>query len=375
MSVGPSSTQCRTWCTSVNSVWVQPGNRQPLSRRRISIRWASLGSRRVLPRLRLCPRPVGGDEDLGVAGEPAGDLSGERPEHVELGTALAPGEEAHVGMDDDGGPVAARAAGPAASAVRRQPGPRSASPLQTATSASAMRWSNGVRSRSRRLARAMSELFTTAYWSSGSTPGQAAAPVVEAEEAPGVETRRPARRIGCGRRCASSRTCLADQWVACSASVASVSGLATSTRGLTWSKESFPCERASEIFGSAWSLAAARDPFAGGGGGDAAALDEPRHHGRGAVDPPGLAPVELHDGGEQLALVGGDRPVVLGHAGHQALGPPGHGVGPWSVSEGRGRHAEHERSSRLPRRAPWAPRAPRQHEDTDRACGRALAQR
>ena len=56
---------------------------------------------------------------------------------------------------------------------------------------------------------------------------------------------------------ASSRTCLADQRVACSASVASVSGLATSTRGLTWSKESFPCERASEILGSAWSLAAA----------------------------------------------------------------------------------------------------------------------
>ena len=49
---------------------------------------------------------------------------------------------------------------------------------------------------------------------------------------------------------ASSRTCLADQWVACSASLASVSGLATSTKGLTWSKESFPCDSASEILGS-----------------------------------------------------------------------------------------------------------------------------
>ena len=52
---GPSSTQWRTWWTSVNSVWVQPGNRHPLSRRLISSRWASLGSRRVRPSLRLRP--------------------------------------------------------------------------------------------------------------------------------------------------------------------------------------------------------------------------------------------------------------------------------------------------------------------------------
>ncbi len=43
------------WCTSVNSVCVQPGNRHPLSRRLISSRWGSLGSRRVRPRLRLRP--------------------------------------------------------------------------------------------------------------------------------------------------------------------------------------------------------------------------------------------------------------------------------------------------------------------------------
>ena len=56
---------------------------------------------------------------------------------------------------------------------------------------------------------------------------------------------------------ASSRTCFADQCVACSASVASVSGFATSTSGLTWSKESFPCDRASEILGSSFNLVAA----------------------------------------------------------------------------------------------------------------------
>ena len=56
---------------------------------------------------------------------------------------------------------------------------------------------------------------------------------------------------------ASSRTCFADQCVACSASVASVSGFATSTSGLTWSKESFPGDRASEILGSSFNLVAA----------------------------------------------------------------------------------------------------------------------
>ena len=70
-SVGPPSTQCRTWWTSVNSVWVQPGKRQPLSRRRISIRWASVGSRRVRPEVEAPPvRPVGRHQDLGVAGQP-----------------------------------------------------------------------------------------------------------------------------------------------------------------------------------------------------------------------------------------------------------------------------------------------------------------
>ena len=81
---------------------------------------------------------------------------------------------------------------------------------------------------------------------------------------------------------------------------------------------------------AACSLAAAVTHSRAVAAADAAPLDQPRHHGRGAVDAPGLAPVELDDGRQQLALVGRDRPVVLGHAGHQCFGPPGDRVGPWA---------------------------------------------
>ena len=133
------------------------------------------------------------------------------------------------------------------------------SPLQTATRASAMRWSKGVRSRplpSRWLA-AMSERLTTSVLVLGKRPGQSAAPIVEAEEAPGVGARSSARRTGSawpararGPAWPTSAWPVRPSW-------ASVSGLATSTSGLTWSKESFPCDSASAILGSEGSLAAA----------------------------------------------------------------------------------------------------------------------
>ena len=75
-----------------------------------------LGVTRIAPRppeIEALPsRPVGGDEHLGVAGEPAGDLSRDRAQHVEFGTAFASGQEAHVGVDDHGRSVSTHAAGP-----------------------------------------------------------------------------------------------------------------------------------------------------------------------------------------------------------------------------------------------------------------------
>jgi len=87
-------------------------------------------------------------------------------------------------------------------------------------------------------------------------PGQGPAPIVEAKETPGEGTRGPFVGLVPSSQ-SESRTCLADQCVASSASLASVSGLATSTRGFTWSKESFPCESASAILGSDGRRAAA----------------------------------------------------------------------------------------------------------------------
>ncbi len=54
---------------------------------------------------------VGRDHDLGVTGQPTGDTPRDRPQHVELGTALAPGQEAVVGVHDDRRPVAAESTG------------------------------------------------------------------------------------------------------------------------------------------------------------------------------------------------------------------------------------------------------------------------
>ena len=56
-------------------------------------------------------RSIGRDHDLGIACQTTGDFSGDRTEDVELGAAAASGQEAHVGMDDDGRPVSPRAAG------------------------------------------------------------------------------------------------------------------------------------------------------------------------------------------------------------------------------------------------------------------------
>ena len=259
MSVQPPSIQWSRWCTSVNSVCEQPGKRQPLSRRLMAMRCASLGSRRVRPRLRLCP--FGSSAERSTLASQASRRATSRESGPRTSSSAPPSPpakyEGRRGRRPWAGSAASRRPVPHRG---RPPPPPLPSPwtsfLHTATRASARRRSKGVLSRRRRLARAMSELFTTAYWSSGSTPVR-------------LRRRSSKRRKRLANwpvawasdwfraALASSRTCLADQRVACSAKVASVSGLATSTRGLTWSNESFPLDSASEICGSWLSLAAA----------------------------------------------------------------------------------------------------------------------
>ncbi len=189
-SVAPPFVQCSTWCTSVNSVWVQPGNRQPLSRRRISMRWASEGSRRVRPRLRLCPP------------DPSAD------------TRTLASQASRRATSRDTGPSTSSSAPPSPPArklrsawtttvgrLRRMPpargvsSPSAAAPepslsrLQRATSASAMRWSKGVRSFSRRLAPSDERALDHGVVVFGQDARQHPATVVEAEEAPGVGAR------------------------------------------------------------------------------------------------------------------------------------------------------------------------------------------
>ena len=332
-SVGPLSTQCTTWCTSVNSVCVQPGNRHPLSRRRISIRWASLGSRRVRPRLRLCPRrAVGRDQDLGVTGQPSGDLAGDRPQHVELGAPIAPGEEAvRSAWTTTVGRLRRRP--PALASAGASPLGPAASPLHTRDQSVGHplveRRAIPVAATGPGDERALHDRVLLL----GEHAGQAAPAIVEAEEAPGVEAGgslvglvpsgdgqlphllgRPAGRL-LGQRGVRLGPGHLDE-------------------GLHLVEGELALRERIGDLGQRLELGRRRDPLPGRRGGHAAALDEPGDHGRRAVDAPGLAAVELHDGRQQLALVGRDRPVMLRHAGHQALGSPRHGVGPGSVSEG-----------------------------------------
>ena len=135
---------------------------------------------------------VGRDQDLGVAGQPAGHLARHRPQDVELGApvGLRPGSPCRRGRPRWAGCAERRPpGGPPRSRGRRALS--SASLLQTATRASAMRWSKGVRSRRRERPARRATLLTTAYWSSGSTPVRRPPSVVEAEEAAGVDPGRP----------------------------------------------------------------------------------------------------------------------------------------------------------------------------------------
>ncbi len=75
-------------------------------------------------------------------------------------------------------------------------------------------------------------------------------------------------------------------------------------------------------------------PFACGGGGDAAPLDEPGHHGGGAVDAPRPPAVQFGDSSQKLTLVCGDRPVMMGDARNEGFGSPRH--------RGRSRSVLHE---------------------------------
>ena len=155
-------------------------------------RWRS---RRVRPRFRLWPS--GPSADTSTLASQASRRATSRdtgPEDVELCASVAAGKELHVGVDHHGRAVAAQPAGPvprpglAAVPSRRRPR-RQRRPCRRRPGRrpSAGRTACG---HARRLARASSELLTTAYWSSGSTPGQAPTPIVEAEEASGVEAGR-----------------------------------------------------------------------------------------------------------------------------------------------------------------------------------------
>ena len=167
----------------------------------------------------------------------------------------------------------------------------------------------------------------------GEHAGQAPASIVEAEEAPGVEAGRPLVGLVPSGHARARGPAWPTSASPVRPAVASVSGLATSTRGFTWSKESFPCDSASAILGSDGSLAAAVTHSR------AVAAETPQRWTSQAtmdVAPStrqACAPVEFHDGRQQLALVGRDRPVMLGDAGHEALGSPRHRGGSGSVSE------------------------------------------
>ena len=197
----------------------------------------------------------------------------------------------------------------------------------------------------------MRELFTTAYWSSGSTPVR-------------LRRRSSKRR----KRLANWPVAWTSDWfrprwqladllgrpAGCLFGQGGVGlGLGHLDEGLDLVERQLSLGQRVRNLRELPQLGRCGDPFPGRGRGDATPLHEPADHGGGAVDPPGPAPIELHHGCQQLTLVGGDGPVVLRHAGHQRFGAPGHRIGPGTVTEGgRTRHAGGERSHRVGHVAP-----------------------
>ena len=281
----------------------------------------------------LPARRVGGHQDLGVTGQPSGDLSGDRPQHVELGVSLAPGEEVHVGVDDDHRPIAAHA---------RRPGLGSASRVSVGSIALA-HGHQGIRhplierrpipqtAAGPRDERALHRGVLIL----GEHAGQAAPPVVETEKTPGVEAGRPlVRFVPCGDRelpylfGRPPGRLLRQRCVGL--------GPGHLDERLDLVEGELPLRQGIGDLGQRVELGRRGHPIVGRRRGHATSLDEPGDHGGGAVDPPGLAAIEFHHGGQQLALVGRDGPMMLRHTRHQALGSPGHDVGPGPVSKGCG---------------------------------------
>ncbi len=214
-----------------------------------------------------------------------------------------------------------------------------ASAWQTETKASAIRWSKGVRSRRRRLARAISELFTTAYWSSGSVPVR-----VRRRSS----KRRNRRAIEAGRAflglIPSSQGKLADLLGGpvrrLFGELGVGLGLGDFDERLHLVEGELSSRQRIGDLGQRWELGGCGDPFSCGGGGDAASLDEPGHHRRGTVDSPRPPLVQFGHGLEELTLVRRDRPVMLGDARHQGVGSPRHRGGAGSVFHEGGCHAD-----------------------------------
>ena len=151
---------------------------------------ASLGSIRVRPRFRLRPSGPSAETSTLASQASAFEVPGHRAQDVELRTAVATSEELRVGVDPQVGRLRRRPPAWLRPVAASRPGMAfaSVSPLQTETRASAIRRSNGVRSR--RPARANQRALDHGALILGEHTRQAPAAIVEPEEAPGIEAGR-----------------------------------------------------------------------------------------------------------------------------------------------------------------------------------------
>ena len=177
----------------------------------------------------------------------------------------------------------------------------------------------------------------------GERPRQGPTPIIEAEEATGVEADGPFVGLIPGGQCE-----LADLL---GGPVGRFFSQASVRFGLGHLDERpYLVERELSLGQGLGDLGERREPgrgchpLASGGGGHPAPLHEPRHHGGGAVDSPRMPFVEFCHCSEELALVRRDCSVMLGDARDQGLGSPRHGIGTRSVPEESGCHADVERS-------------------------------
>ena len=308
----PPGSHATMWWTLAKVTFVQPGNRQCRSRRRISRRWALVGKRRARPSYMVCPTSSSTAMAI-VASQATRCTVSEsiRPTWSSSPASAVLTPDSLTRARGERGPPRRMgwprwSAGPAL-----EPGACERISLQEPVTEALVPRGLAVR---RNLAGAGFEAGLDLGVGLGRQLGRhGAVLIVEAQVAQfvlGLRSRRLCR-VGAGRRAAlvraASLSSATERSLAWSRHSASVSGVATSASARTLSKEISPAQRDPTMCGMSQATLATCTSLRAVAG-ETPNGAPPSLGGRRPVISIGLAPVDLAKDGDDLSLVGRDPP-------------------------------------------------------------------